>query len=271
MWPTPAQDAQPAEFARSLFDLSGRVAVVTGAAGGLGSAFAAALADAGATVVCADRDGESAERIADELRAIGRHAVSVEVDVTSSVATSYMAESTLARFGRIDVLVNNAGIGDIRAVPVHRVKTEHWRQVLSVDLDGVFLCSRAVLGHMSAQQSGKIVNVASMYGLRGSRSTPMAAYASAKGAVVNFTRECALQYAADNVQINALCPGFVRTGLANGVYDDPAFVAQLESQVPMGRIAQPIELCGALLLLASSASDYMTGQSVVVDGGICAG
>lgn len=268
---TPALSAPSTTVRSDVFDLSGRVAIVTGAAGGLGGAFSAALATAGATVVCADRDGERAQRLAGDLRAAGGCAVSLQMDVTNHVGVSYMAESTISRFGRIDILVNNAGIGDPRAVPVHRVKVDDWRQVLSIDLDGVFLCSRAVLGHMAEQKRGKIINVASMYGLRGSGSTPMAAYASAKGAVVNFTRECALQYAADNVQINALCPGFVRTGLAGGVYDDQSFVTMLESQVPMGRIAEPEELCGPLLLLASSASDYMTGQNLVIDGGVCAG
>lgn len=266
-----ARDARSMILLPNLFDLSERVAIVTGAAGGLGAAFSVALARAGATVVCVDRDGEGAQRLVSDLRASGACAESLQTDVTNSAAVTYMAESTMSQFGRIDILVNNAGIGDVRAVQVHRVKIEHWRRVLSIDLDGVFLCSRAVLGHMAAQKRGKIINVASMYGLRGSIGTPMAAYASAKGAVVNFTRECALQYATDNVQINALCPGFVRTGLADGVYDDQSFVTKLESQVPMARIAEPEELCGPLLMLASSASDYMTGQALVVDGGVCAG
>lgn len=254
-----------------LFDLTDRVAVVTGAAGGLGSSFSWALAEAGAMVVCADRDAGMARELAGELRAAGCEAAGLDVDVTDEASVDAMVGAVLSRYGRIDILVNNAGIGDIRAVPMHRVKIEHWRHVLAVDLDGVFLCSRAVLGQMAEQRSGKVINVASMYGLHGSTSTPMPAYTAAKGAVVNLTRECALQYARYDVQVNALCPGFVRTGLAGGVYDDPAFVATLTAQVPIGRIAEPREFQGALLLLASAGSDYMTGQTLVLDGGVSAG
>lgn len=253
------------------FDLRGRVAIVTGAAGGLGSAFCTSLAYAGATVVCADYDREPARRLATQLRASGATAEAIDVDVTDPVAVNAMAEDTLTRYGHIDILVNNAGIGDVRAVPLHKVRIDHWRRVLAVDLDGVFLCSRAVLGAMVTQGSGKIINIASMYGLHGSRQTPMPAYTAAKGAVVNLTRECALQYARHNIQINALCPGFVRTGLAGGVYDDADFVAMLQAQVPQQRIADPHEFGGALLMLASAASDYMTGQTLVVDGGLSAG
>lgn len=154
---------------------------------------------------------------------------------------------------------------------LHRVRTADWRRVQAVDLDGVFLCTRAALGVMVPRGRGKIVNVASMYGLHGSRVAPIAGYAAAKGAVVNLTRELALQYAALGIPVDALCPGFVRTGLSGGVYDDPAFVERLEAEVPMGRIAEPPELRGALLLLASAASDYMTGHALVLDGGVSAG
>jgi NAD(P)-dependent dehydrogenase (short-subunit alcohol dehydrogenase family) len=182
-----------------------------------------------------------------------------------------MVRRTVSELGGLDVLVNNAGIGDPRSVPLHRVRTEHWRRVLAVDLDGVFLCSRAALQVMHAQGSGKIVNIASMFGLAGARIAPIPAYSAAKGAVVNLTRELGLQYAGSGIQVNALCPGFVRTGLSGGVYDDPEFLARLRAQVPMGRVAEPAELRGALLMLASAASDYMTGQTLVVDGGCTAG
>lgn len=253
-----------------LFDLRGRVALVTGAGGGLGTAFAGVLAGAGATVVCADLDLATARRSADAVTETGGAARAVQVDVTDESGVADMVAGIVRDLGGLDILVNNAGIGDRRAVPVHRMRVQDWRQVLAVDLDGVFLCMRAALAVMTEQRRGKIVNIASVYGLRGSGTAPIAGYAAAKGAVVNLTREVALQYAASGIQVNALCPGFVRTDLSGGVYRDPTFVARLEAQVPMGRIAEPSELRGALLLLASGASDYMTGQTVVVDGGLTA-
>ncbi|MGB3324224.1 MAG: SDR family oxidoreductase [Mycolicibacterium fortuitum] len=255
----------------NIFDLTGRAAIVTGAAGGLGAAFSWALARAGASVICADFDADKAHHLSEELDAAGLHASSAHLDVTDEASVAKMTDAALTQHARIDILVNNAGIGDLRAVPLHRVKPDHWRRVLAVDLDGVFLCSRAILGHMAANRYGKVINVASMYGLHGSKGTPMPAYTAAKAAVVNLTRECALQYATHNIQINALCPGFVRTGLAGGVYDDPSFVAALKAQVPMGRIAEAHEFSGAILMLASRASDYMTGQTLVLDGGVSAG
>jgi NAD(P)-dependent dehydrogenase (short-subunit alcohol dehydrogenase family) len=249
------------------FDLTGRVAVVTGAGGGLGREFARALADAGAAVACADLDLAAATATADDLGS----GLALSVDVTDEDQVAEMVRRTVSELGGLDVLVNNAGIGDPRSVPLHRVRMEHWRRVLAVDLDGVFLCSRAALQVMHAQGSGKIVNIASMFGLAGARIAPIPAYSAAKGAVVNLTRELGLQYAGSGIQVNALCPGFVRTGLSGGVYDDPEFLARLRAQVPMGRVAEPAELRGALLMLASAASDYMTGQTLVVDGGCTAG
>jgi NAD(P)-dependent dehydrogenase (short-subunit alcohol dehydrogenase family) len=250
------------------FDLTGRVALVTGAGRGLGREFASVLAAAGATVVCADLDGSAARATAATL---GGGAVGVGLDVTDEDQVGAVLPRVAGELGGLDVLVNNAGIGDPRSVPLHRVRAEHWRQVMAVDLDGVFLCSRAALALMVERGHGKIVNVASMFGLTGARISPIPAYSAAKGAVVNLTRELGLQYATAGIQVNALCPGFVRTGLSGGVYDDPAFLARLEAQVPMGRIAEPAELRGPLLLLASAASDYMTGQVLVVDGGCTAG
>lgn len=250
------------------FDLTGRVALVTGAGRGLGRELSSVLAAAGATVVCADLDAVGARATAD---GIGGAAIALELDVTDEERVGEALPRVARELGGLDVLVNNAGIGDPRSVPLHRVRTEHWRQVLAVDLDGVFLCSRAALAVMVERGHGKIVNIASMFGLTGARISPIPAYSAAKGAVVNLTRELGLQYANAGIQVNALCPGFVRTGLSGGVYDDPAFLARLESQVPMGRIAEPAELRGPLLLLASAASDYMTGQVLVVDGGCTAG
>ncbi|SEA62215.1 MULTISPECIES: glucose 1-dehydrogenase [unclassified Mycobacterium] len=253
------------------FDLTGQVALVTGAGSGLGRQCAVVLSQAGATVACADRDMATAAATAEIVSSAGGKAVSVELDVTDASRVDCVVEQISESLDGLDILVNNAGIGDPRNVPLHRVRTEDWHRVLAVNLDGVFFCSRAALRIMVASGSGKIINVASMFGLAGSRTSPIPAYAAAKGAVVNLTREMGLQYAAAGIQVNALCPGYVRTGLSSGVFDDPTFAARMSATVPMGRIAEAPDMSGALLLLASPASDYMTGQVLVVDGGYTAG
>ncbi|HEY2204306.1 MAG TPA: SDR family oxidoreductase [Pseudonocardia sp.] len=243
------------------FDLTGRVALVTGASGGLGAEFVAVLREAGARVAGADLaapDGPA------------EHAVAC--DITDPEQVEAMVAGTVRALGGLDVLVNCAGIGEPRSVRAHQVRLEDWRRVMSVDLDGVFLCCRAALPVMLDRGAGKIVNVASMYGLAGGgRVAPVPGYATAKGGVVNLTRELGLEYAASGIQVNALCPGYVSTGLSGGVLRDPEFVERLNAVTPMGRIAQPADLRGALLFLASAASDFMTGQTLVLDGGCLAG
>ena len=245
-----------------IFDLSGKVVFVTGAAAGLGIEFAECVADAGADVVCADIDLEGAEKIAARVESLGRRALAVECDTTSIEQVEAAVAQTLSVFSKVDVLFNNAGIAGPSPARLHEYDADNWRRVLDVDLNGVFNCSKAVLGHMVRARSGKIVNVASMWGLAGSSSVfPIPAYNAAKGAVVNLTRELGLQYAADGIQVNALCPGFYRTRLAGGAYDDPDFVAAVTAFTPMGRVAEAAEIRGPALFLATSASDYMTGQN----------
>jgi NAD(P)-dependent dehydrogenase (short-subunit alcohol dehydrogenase family) len=252
-----------------LFDLTGKVALVTGAGGGLGAEFAAVMADAGAGVVCADIDVAGAQATAGEVERAGRAALAVGCDVSRHDEVVAMVEAATARFGRIDVLFNNAGIADPSPAPVHEFDLDGWHRVIDVDLNGVFYCAREVLRVMVPQGSGKIVNVASMWGLAGGSSVfPVPAYNAAKGAVVNLTRELGLEYATRGIQVNALCPGFYRTRL--GAYDDPDFLAAVIGFTPMGRVAEAREIRGPALFLASPASDYMTGQTLVVDGGCMA-
>lgn len=256
--------ALPAQFA-----LDGKVALVTGAAGGLGAEFAVAMAEAGADVVCGDIDEAGLAGTAGAVEAAGRRALAVPCDVTDEEQVVRLVATGVAELGRIDVLFNNAGVADAEQWLLHEYPTDEWRRVLSIDLEGVFLCAREALKVMVQQGSGKVVNIASMWGLAGSSSLfPAPAYTAAKGAVVNLTRELGLQYATRGVQVNALCPGFYRTNL--GPYDDPEFVAALEGFIPMGRIAAAEEIRGPALFLASPASDYMTGQTLVMDGGCMA-
>ena len=251
--------------------LSGRTVAVTGAAGGMGRAFALSAAEAGGVVLCLDVDTAGAEATAAEAAQATPGAYARGCDVTDGARVEEVLHEFGDRTGGIDVLVNNAGVSDARQGPLHESDPADWHRVIDVDLHGVYHGARTALGLMVPRRRGKIINIASVWGLVGASGVlALPAYSAAKGAVVNLTRELALQYAPHGIQVNALCPGFVRTGLGAGAYEDPAFIARLVAQVPMGRVAEPVDLCGPLLFLASEDSDYVTGQVLVVDGGYTA-
>jgi NAD(P)-dependent dehydrogenase (short-subunit alcohol dehydrogenase family) len=255
-----------------MFDLEGKIALVTGAASGLGVAFALAMAEAGAHVACADINVDGLAATVAAVERLGRKALAIECDVTKEEEVVAMVRKTADAFGRLDIFFNNAGISDnTNDVPklLHEYSTEWWDRVIAVDLQGAFYCAREVLKVMVQQRSGKIINVASIWGLSGSSAViPAPAYCSAKGAMVNLTRELGLEYAPFGINVNALCPGFYVTKL--GGYHDPEFMKTIRAWIPMGREAQPEELKGAAVFLASSASDYMCGQTIVTDGGVSA-
>jgi len=255
------------------FNLDGKVAIVTGAAGGLGVAFAEAMAEAGADVACVDINPQGLEETVGKITKIGRKAVAVICDVSKEADVVRMVKETVDTLGRLDILFNNAGIADpkLSGAPMlmHEYATEWWNGVLAVDLQGVFYCSREALKIMVKQKSGKIINIASIWGLAGSSSImPIPAYTAAKGAVVNLTRELGLEYAAMGINVNAICPGFYVTNL--GGYDDPEFVKTATEFTPIKKLAYPQDIKGIAILLASQASDYMCGQMIVADGGISA-
>ena len=251
------------------FNLEGKIALVTGAAKGLGRAFAEAMAEAGADVVCADIYAEGLDETVKIIEKTGRKAMGVICDVTKEEDVKNMMKKTEEEFGRLDILFNNAGIAEEDdPKPLHEYTTEEWNRILAVDLQGVFYCAREALKIMVQQKYGKIINIASVWGLVGSSGLfPVPAYNTAKGAVVNMTRELGLEYAAMGINVNAICPGFYRTDLGGGS-DDPEFVRSVEEYVPMGKMAEPEDLKGTAIYLASEASDYMCGQVIVTDGGI---
>jgi 2-dehydro-3-deoxy-D-gluconate 5-dehydrogenase len=243
------------------FDLTGKVAIVTGGNGGIGYGIARGLAEAGATIVIAARDpGKNAQATA-ALRETGVKAMSVAADVRDEASVQAMVQAAVEAFGRVDILVNNAGI-NIRKAP-QDYTLEEWQQVMSTNLTGVFLCSRAVYPLMVKAGGGKIINIGSMTSIFGSNVS--AAYAATKGGVVQFTKSLAIFWAKDNIQVNAILPGWIHTDLTASASSERYHF--IRSRIPHGRWGEPNELAGAAVFLAGRASDYVTGIALPVDGG----
>jgi len=256
-----ATEARPVASPSELFELDGRVAIVTGASSGLGDRFARVLSAAGAQVVGAARRADRLERLAGEVEGLAP----VTCDVTVDADLERLVAFTLERFGRIDVLVNNAGAG--RAHPAESEPPEHFRGVVDINLNAVFVLSQLAGRAMLEAGSGSIINIASMYGLVASAPVMQASYCASKGAVVNLTRELAAQWARRGVRVNAIAPGFFPSEMAADMIEDEQSAKFLRRNTPIGRTGLAHELDGALLFLASDASTYMVGQTLAVDGG----
>jgi NAD(P)-dependent dehydrogenase (short-subunit alcohol dehydrogenase family) len=255
--------------AAEIFSVQGKVAFVTGAGSGLGRAMAESMAENGANVACFDLNPDGLQETRRLCEAAGAKVVTIAGDVSDKASLEAAVERTVAELGRLDIAFANAGIGDPEPGLLHEYDDANWKKVVDVNLNGVFYTDRAALRQMMKQGGGKIINTASMWGLAGASSVfPLPAYNATKGAVINLTRELGLQYATHNIQINAICPGFFLTSL--GPYDDPEFMAATIGFTPMGRVADPSEIKGAALYLASSASSFVTGTMLVVDGGCMA-
>jgi NAD(P)-dependent dehydrogenase (short-subunit alcohol dehydrogenase family) len=244
-----------------LLRLDGRVALVTGSGSGIGRASAQALAQAGAHVAVSDIDEDAARSVAAEIGQGEAH----RLDVADEAAVEAVMGAIMGRHGRIDILVNNAGLG--ARMPTVDLPTERWRHVLEVNLDGSFFCAREAGRHMVAAGRGAVVNVASIMGLVGGAHYPNLAYHSAKGALVNFTRALACEWAAHGVRVNAVAPTFARTRLTEPLLADQAMAQRLIADTPMGRFAEPEEVAAAILFLASDAASMITGAILPVDGG----
>lgn len=262
-----ADDAQalPPDLARvgSLFDLHGKTALVTGAASGLGRAIAIGLAAYGADVVTADVNLAGAEATSALVHELGRRTGAVAVDVTDWEQVQRMVEQALGLLGRLDIAFNVPGI-NIRK-PALELTPDEFRRVVDVNLVGVFHCAKAVGEVMVRQGGGRMVNIASMYGHVGTRES--AAYTASKHAVVGLTRVLALEWASAGVRVNALAPGYTHTALTAPHVADRERYQRFCAQTPMGRFGDPWEMVGAALFLVSDASTFMTGASLVVDGG----
>jgi 2-deoxy-D-gluconate 3-dehydrogenase len=247
-----------------MFDLKGKVAIVTGGNGGIGLGIARGLAEAGADIAVVGRNEAKSKAAATELVARGVKAIAVVTDVTDKAAVAGMVERIRRELGRIDILVNNAGI-NIRKPP-QALELEEWASVIDTNLTSAFLCSKAVHPAMKAAGSGKVINIGSMMSLFGASFAP--AYAASKGGIVQFTRACACAWAADNIQANAILPGWIDTDLTkrarvevNGLHE------RVLSRTPAARWGATDDFAGIAVFLASPASDFVTGTAIPVDGG----
>jgi 2-deoxy-D-gluconate 3-dehydrogenase len=251
-------------MATKLFDLSGKVAVVTGGNGGIGLGIARGLAEAGADIAVVGRNEAKSTAAAAELRAFGVKAIAVTADVTDKAAVAAMVERVAKELGRIDILVNNAGI-NIRK-PAHVLELEEWDSVIKTNLTSAFLCSKAVHPAMKAAGGGKIINIGSMMSIFGASFAP--AYAASKGGIVQFTRSCAVAWAADNIQANAILPGWIDTDLTKRArVDIDGLHDKVLARTPAARWGAIGDFAGIAVFLSSGASDFVTGTAIPVDGG----
>lgn len=248
-------------------NLSGKVAIVTGSARGIGRAIALKLAEVGADIVVNDiaAASESLESVATEIRSLNRQVLAVTADVSSKEDVNRMVDAAINTFGHIDIMVNNAGV--TRDQLLIRMTDEEWDTVLNIDLKSVFLCTRAVLRHMLRQRSGRIVNIASVVGIIGNAG--QANYASAKAGVIAFTRSLAKEVGSRGITANAVAPGFIETKMTEKL-DDKQKQALLE-HIPLGSIGTPRDIAEAVAFLASEEAGYITGQVLCVDGGMALG
>ncbi|MDQ3894075.1 MAG: SDR family oxidoreductase [Actinomycetota bacterium] len=251
--------------ARELFDLSGKTAIVTGGGSGIGRQMAEALAEMGANLVLCARKAERCERAAVELERLGVRALGLACDVRDRAQVEAVVATALAELGRLDVLVNNAGT--VWGAPPEEMPLEGWQKVIDVNLTGVFLFAQAAGRVMIERDGGSIVNIASVAGLRGAppEIVNTVVYHASKGGVIAFTRDLACKWARHGIRVNAIAPGWFPSGMSSWVLDRHG--DELAQHIPLGRVGGPHDLKGAIVFLASPASAYVTGHTLVVDGG----
>ncbi len=250
------------------FSLPGKVAIITGGRRGIGKAIALALAEAGADIALCDRvvdDGEL-ETVAEEVKRLGRRSLAVQADITQKADVGSLVQRVTSEFGVIDILVNNAAM-NIRA-PLLELREDGWDKVINTDLKGYYLCSQAVGKIMVEQKRGSIINMASTAAVKA--APEMGAYCIAKAGVVMLTKILALELAQYNIRVNAVAPYMVKTKFSQPLWSDPETLKQLESEIPLGRLAETEDIIGPVLFLASDASAYITGHTIILDGGLSA-
>ncbi|QOF79765.1 SDR family NAD(P)-dependent oxidoreductase [Variovorax sp. 38R] len=247
-----------------MFDLTGKVALVTGGNGGIGLGMAQGLAKAGARVIVAARNAQKSAAAVESLKALGSDSFALALDVTDEASVQKAFDEVVARCGRLDILINNAGT-TVRK-PVDQLALAEWHQVMDTNLTSAFLCSRAAHPHLKAAGGGKIINIGSMMSIFGAPYAP--AYAASKAGIVQLTKSTALSWAADQIQVNAILPGWFETELTDGARNQiPGLYERVKTRAAAGRWGQPSDIAGTAVFLASAASDYVTGTAIPVDGG----
>jgi len=247
------------------FNLKDRIALITGAGRGIGREIARTLAKAGAAIAVAEFDAETGREAAQEIEGLGCQAVFLQVDVRDPASVASLVEQALKRFGPIDILVNNAGVAF--NTPAEATSDEEWRQVMDVNLNGVFWCCRAVGKQMLERGKGAIVNIASMSGMIVNKPQPQAHYNVSKAGVIMLTKSLAAEWASRGVRVNAVLPGYIGTEMTRRGMSNPEWYRAWLELTPLGRVGEPSEIAHAVWYLASDAASFATGTNLVVDGG----
>ncbi len=249
----------------SLFDIRGKVAVVTGASSGLGRQFALALAREGANVAILARRVEKLEKVKEEVESLGVSCVAVKCDVVDSESIKSAVAAVVERFGRIDILVNNAGVGT--GAPAEMQEDSVWNMTINTNLNGVYFVAREVGKVMIRQNYGKIINIGSIHSTVSMNGSPISAYCASKGGVAMLTKALAAEWAKHNITVNAIGPAYFESEMTDQIINTPEFAQAVMAYCPMGRVGKAGELDGAIVYFASDASSYTTGQLLTIDGG----
>jgi len=253
-----------------MFNLKDKVAIITGARRGMGKSHALTLAKAGAKVVVADISQEDCEMVVEEIKKNGGEALAVKCDVTKKEDIDNMVKVAMERWRKVDILVNNAGICQFK--PFLELTEEEWDRTLDINLKGYFLCAQAAAKEMVKQKNGKIINIASVAsGQVGIGMATLAHYCASKGGIIAMTEALAVELAPFGIRVNAIAPGMIETPMIDPVKKDPKMMEAMLSKIPMGRVGKPEEVSNLVLFLASDASSYITGSTVIIDGGWLAG
>ena len=251
-------------------DLKSKVVIITGARRGMGKSHAMKLAKAGAKVVVSDISEEDCQKVVEEIKKNRGEAIAIKCDVTKKEEVDSLVKKTIKRFGKVDVLVNNAGICQFK--PFLELTEEEWDRTLDINLKGYFLCAQAVAKEMAKQKTGVIVNIASVAsGQVGFGMATIAHYCASKGGIIALTEALAVELAPFGIRVNAVAPGMIETPMIDSMKQDPKMMEAMLAKVPMHRVGKPEEVSNLVLFLASEQSSYITGSTVVVDGGWLAG
>ena len=253
---------------KKLFDLTGKVSIVTGGNGGIGRAIAKGLAHQGADIVLAARNEQKTRAVVKEIEAMGRRCIGVRCDVLEKKDIINTVDTAVSELGGLNILVNNSGIGH-GGEPTQTVALETWHQVLETNLTSVFLFCQAAYPELVKAGGGKIINIGSRYSIKSAAGN--APYAASKAGVWNITRTMALDWGADNIQVNMIGPGWIRTEMTDSVWENKERTAYIIDETPAARLGEPEDMAGAAVFLASSSSDFVTGTNIIADGGMQSG